>query len=506
MAGVSYAAPWWVSLLHRLPHFDLSWEATSSQFRPEDADYQQALLLLGAAALACLALDLLFLLFYSFWLCCRRRKSEEHLDADCCCTAWCVIIATLVCSAGIAVGFYGNGETSDGIHRATYSLRHANRTVAGVQDRVWDTAVGLNHTAEPSLQTLERQLAGRPEPLRAVQRLQGLLETLLGYTAAIPFWRNTAVSLEVLAEQVDLYDWYRWLGYLGLLLLDVIICLLVLVGLIRSSKGILVGVCLLGVLALVISWGALGLELAVSVGSSDFCVDPDTYVTKMVEQHSVLSGDILQYYLACSPRAANPFQQKLSGSHKALVEMQDVVAELLRTVPREQPATKDPLLRVQEVLNGTEVNLQHLTALVDCRSLHLVRGRAWDRVLAACSFLLGPELVLHVPPRRGPDEDGEEEAAPGPRQAHDSLYRVHMPSLYSCGSSYGSETSIPAAAHTVSNAPVTEYMSQNTNFQNPRCENTPLIGRESPPPSYTSSMRAKYLATSQPRPDSSGSH
>uniref|UniRef100_A0A8D1A748 Protein tweety homolog n=1 Tax=Sus scrofa TaxID=9823 RepID=A0A8D1A748_PIG len=377
-----------------------------------------ALLLLGAAALACLALDLLFLLFYSFWLCCRRRKSEEHLDADCCCTAWCVIIATLVCSAGIAVGFYGNGETSDGIHRATYSLRHANRTVAGVQDRVsghvgggprflllsrvcarggrvrerlpapvdttpnlsqvWDTATALNLTAEPSLQSLERQLATRPDPLRAVQRLQGLLKTLLGYAAAIPFWRNPAVSLEVLAEQVDLYDWYRWLGYLGLLLLDVAICLLVLVGLIRSSKGILVGVCLLGVLALIISWGALGLELAVSVGSSDFCVDPDTYVTRMVEEHSVLSGDILQYYVTCSPYATNPFQQKLSGSHKALVEMQDLVAELLRTVPREDPATKEPLLRVQEVLNGTEVNLQHLTALVDCRSLHLVRTASWN--------------------------------------------------------------------------------------------------------------------------------
>uniref|UniRef100_A0ABI7W4E0 Protein tweety homolog n=1 Tax=Felis catus TaxID=9685 RepID=A0ABI7W4E0_FELCA len=490
MAGVSYAAPWWVNLLHRLPHFDLSWETTSSQFRPEDTDYQQALLLLGAAALACLALDLLFLLFYSFWLCCRRRKSEEHLDADCCCTAWCVIIATLVCSAGIAVGFYGNGETSDGIHRATYSLRHANRTVAGVQDRVWDTAAALNRTAEPSLQSLERQLAARPEPLRAVQRLQGLLETLLGHTAAIPFWRNPAVSLEVLAEQVDLYDWYR--------------------------------VCLLGVLALVISWGALGLELAVSVGSSDFCVDPDTYVTRMVEEHSVLSGDILEYYLACSPRASNPFQQKLSGSHKALVEMQGVVAELLKTVPREYPATKDPLLRVQEVLNGTEVNLQHLTALVDCRSLHLdyvqaLTGFCYDGVegliyLALFSFvtaLMFSSVVCSVPhtwqQKRGPDEDGEEEAAPGPRQAHDSLYRVHMPSLYSCGSSYGSETSIPAAAHTVSNAPVTEYMSQNANFQNPRCENTPLIGRESPPPSYTSSMRAKYLATSQPRPDSSGS-
>uniref|UniRef100_A0A8C3WTT5 Protein tweety homolog n=1 Tax=Catagonus wagneri TaxID=51154 RepID=A0A8C3WTT5_9CETA len=518
MAGVSYAAPWWVSLLHRLPHFDLHWETTSSQFRPEDTDYQQALLLLGAAALACLALDLLFLLFYSFWLCCRRRKSEEHLDADCCCTAWCVIIAILVCSAGIAVGFYGNGETSDGIHRATYSLRHANRTVAGVQDRVWDTAAALNLTAEPSLQSLERQLVARPDPLRAVQRLQGLLKTLLGYTAAIPFWRNPAVSLEALAEQVDLYDWYR--------------------------------VCLLGVLALIVSWGALGLELAVSVGSSDFCVDPDTYVTRMVEEHSVLSGEILQYYVACSPYAANPFQQKLSGSHKALVEMQDIVAELLKTASREDPATKDPLLRVQEVLNGTEVNLQHLTALVDCRSLHLVRtgarvrrgglcragellgapcgcrvsaraspapsrpqdyvqaltGFCYDGVegfvyLALFSFvtaLMFSSVVCSVPHtwqhKRGPDEDGEEEAAPGPRQAHDSLYRVHMPSLYSCGSSYGSETSIPAAAHTVSNAPVTEYMSQNANFQNPRCENTPLIGRESPPPS-------RYLAALD-----SGSH
>lgn len=33
-------------------------------------------------------------------------------------------------------------------------------------------------------------------------------------------------------------------------------------------------------------------------------------------------------------------EQKLSGSHKALVEMQDLVAELLRTAPREAPATK----------------------------------------------------------------------------------------------------------------------------------------------------------------------
>ncbi|KAF7242987.1 hypothetical protein EYD10_10598 [Varanus komodoensis] len=285
----------------------------------------------------------------------------------------------------------------------------------------------------------------------------------------------------------------------------------------------------------------------------------------------------LNYYLVCSAGYPNPFQQKLSGSHKALVEMQDDVQKLMRLAVKEYPTSKEYLNRIQEVLNSTEINLQHLTALVDCRSLHLdyiqaLTGFCYDGVegliyLVLFSFvtaLMFSSIVCSVPhtwqQKRSSDEDGEDEsAAQGNRQTHDNLYRVHMPSLYSCGSSYGSETSIPAAAHTVSNAPVTEYMSQNANFQNPRCENTPLIGRESPPPSvssylllgrvklkyplemslavnqrgrrqsirycvlikserslisknngtevpYTSSMRAKYLATNQPRPDSGSVH
>uniref|UniRef100_A0A8B9FBC3 Protein tweety homolog n=1 Tax=Amazona collaria TaxID=241587 RepID=A0A8B9FBC3_9PSIT len=550
MAGVSYSPPWWVSLLHRLPHLSLRWELTSADFRPHDAEYQQALLLLGGIALSCLALDLLFLLFYSFWLCCRHRKSEEHLNADCCCTAWCVIIATLVCSAGIAVGFYGNGETSDGIHRLTYSLRHANRTVAGVQDRVstrrdvllpstpgrggrpkqtnllvLDTAVALNQTAEPNLLVLEEMFTKQTDYLHVIQKLQGLLDELVRQTTEIPFWKNEELSLEELAIQIDLYDWYRWLGYLGLLLFHVLICLLVLFGLIRNSRAILMGVCLLGVFALIVSWGSLGLELAVAVGSSDFCINPDAYVSKVVEENAVLSADTLRYYMTCSAGYPNPFQQKLSASHKALVEMQDDVVELMRSATREHPTSKEYLTRIQEVLNSTEINLQQLTALVDCRSLHLdyvqaLTGFCYDGVegliyLVLFSFvtaLMFSSIVCSVPhtwqqKRYREDDDGEEEsAAQGSRQTHDNLYRVHMPSLYSCGSSYGSETSIPAAAHTVSNAPVTEYMSQNANFQNPRCENTPLIGRESPPPSYTSSMRAKYLATNQPRPDAGSVH
>ncbi|KAJ3601400.1 hypothetical protein NHX12_032369 [Muraenolepis orangiensis] len=520
-SAVSYSPPWWVDVLHRLPHFNRRFEQTSSDFRPADPTYQESLALLAAVALVFLALDLVFLLFYSFWLCCRRAKSRESARADCCCTAWCVIVATLVCSAGIAVGFYGNSETCDGVNRVTYSLRHANRTVTGVERLVSDGAFSLNRTVEDDLPYLEAQYADHTHLLSITRKLRGRLEELGRQMGGVPFW-DSRVSLEALASEADLYDWYRWLGYLGLLLFDVLICLLVLLGLIRNSKGTLVGVCLFSVLALVISWATLGLELAVSAASSDFCVSPRLYVTEVASKYGVMKPDILQYYLTCNVEQVNPFQQKLSGSHKALVEMQDDVSELLRSATRNYTQTKPNLEQIQGVLNTTEISLHQLTALVDCRSLHMdyiqaVTGLCYDGLegliyLLFFSFvtaLMFTSIICTLPhtwhSKGGEEEDGEDEEddslGRGGRQNHENLYRVHMPSLYSCGSSYGSEASLPTAAHTVTNAPVTEYMAQNANFVNPRCENTPLIGRESPPPSYTSSMRAKYLANSPPGPD-----
>lgn len=97
----------------------------------------------------------------------------------------------------------------------------------------------------------------------------------------------------------------------------------------------------------------------------------------------------------------------------------------------------------------TENKHQNVAMWLLCAPLSSLR---WDRGPSG-----GGLTVLYDVFRS--DEDSEDESlSRGGRQNHDNLYRVHMPSLYSCGSSYGSETSIPAAAHTVSNAPVTEYM------------------------------------------------
>uniref|UniRef100_A0AAZ3S168 Protein tweety homolog n=1 Tax=Oncorhynchus tshawytscha TaxID=74940 RepID=A0AAZ3S168_ONCTS len=505
-AVVNYSPPWWVNLLHRLPHFNLQFETVSSDFRPEDSEYQKSVLLLGGIALVCLALDLLFLLFYSFWLCCRRRKTHDDTrshshthqppNPDCCCTAWCVIIATLVCSAGIAVGFYGNGESCDGANRLAYSLRHANRTVAGVDKLVTDSALSLNQTVEgvgdghPSEQT---------DYVSIIQKLQGQLDELVRLMVDIPFWSNSEISLEDnLAFKTEAFDWYRWLVYLTLLLFDVLICLLVLFGLIRNSKGTLIGVCLLGVLTLVISWGLWD-------WSCDFCVSPDTYITRVTKENAVINQDILQYYLRCSSGQSNPFQhdyvQALTGW--CYIVFQDYVQALtgwcyIVFQDYVQALTGWCYIVFQDYVQA----LTGWCYIVFQDYVQALTGLCYDGVegliyLVLFSFvtaLMFSSIVCSVPHTWQSKRMEKTSLLPkaigaGP---HDNLYRVHMPSLYSCGSSYGSEASIPATAHTVSNAP------EVTSVTSPLCENTPLIGRESPPPSYTSSMRAKYLATSGP--------
>lgn len=40
-AVVNYSPPWWVNLLHRLPHFNVEFQIVSSDFRPEDSEYQK---------------------------------------------------------------------------------------------------------------------------------------------------------------------------------------------------------------------------------------------------------------------------------------------------------------------------------------------------------------------------------------------------------------------------------------------------------------------------------
>ncbi|XP_025783291.1 protein tweety homolog 2, partial [Puma concolor] len=307
-----------------------------------------------------------------------------------------------------------------------------------------------------------------------------------------------------------------WLSYLLLFILDLLICLVACLGLARRSRGLLASMLCCGVLALLLSWTSLAADTAAAVGTSDFCSAPDTFILNITEDH--IRTEVTRYYLYCSQSVSSPFQQALTIFQRSLTTMQIQVAGLLQfAVPLFPTAEKD-LLGIQLLLNSSESGLHQLTAMLDCRGLHkdyldALAGICYDGIegllylglfslLAALAFstmiCAGPRAWKHFTTRdRDYDDiDGDDPFNPQARRiaAHNPP-RGQLRSFCSYSSGLGSQTSLQPPAQTISNAPVSEYMNQAMLFGgNPRYENVPLIGRGSPPPTYSPSMRATYLS------------
>ncbi|XP_077384697.1 protein tweety homolog 2-like isoform X4 [Festucalex cinctus] len=268
------------------------------------------------------------------------------------------------------------------------------------------------------------------------------------------------------------------------------------------------------VLSVILSWASLGASLATAVGTSDFCVSPDKLIVNQTKDF--ISADVAHYYLFCSPNLPNPFQQSLTICQRSLTTMQIQIQGLLQfSVPTFPTAERD-LLGIQRLLNTSEFNLHQLTALLDCRGLHkdyldALMGVCYDGVegllyLALFSLLAASALsamlcaifrVWTLLGRRDKEYDDIDEEDPFNPQAQRRRSNIH--SFCSYTSSTGSQASIhppPQAAASVLPAP--EYMNQSMLFGgSPRYENVPLIGRGSPPPSYTPGMRTAYLTMTE---------
>lgn len=183
-------------------------------------------------------------------------------------------------------------------------------TVVSDGPQVSDSSLALNQTVEENLVQLESTFKEQTDYVAIVQKLQGQLDELVRLIADVPFWSNTAVSLEELAQKTEAFDFYRY-EFTVLMprvcRINVSVVPFQVVGLPGSaalrcahlppgSAGpdselqkhsdwvrrpaappsqpklnpcfcLSLSVCLLGVLTLIISWGSLGLELAVAAVS-----------------------------------------------------------------------------------------------------------------------------------------------------------------------------------------------------------------------------------------------
>ncbi|XP_036922374.1 protein tweety homolog 2 isoform X2 [Sturnira hondurensis] len=380
---------------------------------------------------------------------------------------------------------------------------------------------------EQHLARLSEIFATRGDYLQTLKFLQQMASNIIAQLSGVPVWTRVSAELTELADQTGYVEYYRWLSYLLLFILDLVICFVACLGLARRSRCLLALMLCFGLLALLLSWASLAADTATAVGASDFCAAPDTFLLNMTEGQ--LSTEVTRYYLYCGQSMSSPFQQALTVFQRSLTAMQIQVAGLLQFAVPIFPTAKNELLRIQLLLNSSESSLQQLTAMLDCRGLHkdymdALTGICYDGIegllflglfslLAALAFStmtcsgLRAWKCFTSRDRDYDDIDDDDPFNPQARRiAGHNPPRGQLHSFCSYSSGLGSQTSLQPPAQTVSNAPISEYMNQAVLFGgNPRYENTPLIGRGSPPPTYTPSMRATYLSLADEHPRHYGS-
>ncbi|XP_015426192.1 PREDICTED: protein tweety homolog 2 [Myotis davidii] len=374
---------------------------------------------------------------------------------------------------------------------------------------------------ERHLARLSEIFAARSDYLQTLKFMQQRADSVIDQLSGVPVWTEVTAQLTQLADQTSYVEYYRWLSYLLLFILDLAVCLIACVGLAKRSRCLLALLLCGGLLAVILSWTSLAADAAAAVGTSDFCAAPDTFILNITETQ--LSTEVTRYYLYCNQSVSSPFQQALTIFQRSLTAMQTQVAELLRAAVPFFPTAEEELLGIQLLLNSSESSLHQLTALLDCRGLHkdyldALAGVCYDGIegllflglfslLAALAFSTmiraGPPAWKRFTTRDRDYNDIDDDDPFNPQARRIAAYipsRGRLPSFCSYSGSLDSQPGLQPPAQTVSNAPVSEYMNHAVLFGgNPRYENTPLIGRGSPPPTYSPSMRATYLSVGDER-------
>ncbi|KAM9296783.1 protein tweety homolog 2 [Gastrophryne carolinensis] len=484
-ARLEYIAPWWVYWLHRTPHLELSLQPRSSDFNPGDPGYRQSLLFWALVIGICAFINLLAVTIYLLCrCCCKKDETVETKRPRSCCVTWTATVSGLLCCAAVGVGFYGNSETNDGIYQLTYSLDDANHTLAGIDTLVSGTSSKMRDSLDEHLLRLNEIFASHGDYVQTLRFMQIMANSVVSQLNSLPDFQVTGGQLSAAARQVAFIEYYRML--------------------------------LFGLLTMLLSWTSLALDTSTAVGASDFCVAPDKFIMNMTQDQ--LSAEVVHYYLYCSQTIKNPFQQALNVFQKSLGTMQIQVQGLLQFAVPIFPTAQKDLQGIQLLLNSSESNLHQLTALLDCRGLHKdylealigicydgVEGLLYLGLFSLLATLAFTAMICAVPrawklilARERDYNDIDEEDPFNPQARRIAVHnpnRGQVTSFCSYSSSLGSQASLQPPAPAVSNAPVAEYMNQAALFGgNPRYENVPLIGRGSPPPTYSPSMRATYLS------------
>lgn len=412
MDHMEYEVPWLACLLNQFPHLDLTFNEINSTFLPEEIQYRESLVFWVAIPVLWLLLTLLLFLLYFCYRCCQRDVEKKQKVP---CLKWTMAILAILACGAVGVGFYGNEEVNNGVNHFSESAGHARSTLNRMGLQMDALQENINKTARIGIDGLKSVFKAHPELNKSLHiELNTLTERALQYAKDILVnvidinRRANRVDLSSMVRYTKEYNFFRWIGMILLFAWMMLLCLILLLGISRSSKCTLLMFCTFGIFTLVLCWICAGIHLGLSVGLGDFCMSPEAPFERFGGQQ--VEKDIVRYYIHCNITIApNPFKEALKSASTNLRESNNTLDKALDIAHKF--ISKDELHKHVEDVRGAYDNcvgvIMHLTALVECLNLHkdyvdgiegvcyqTLQGTVFILLSAAITGLLITVLVL----------------------------------------------------------------------------------------------------------------
>ncbi|XP_023239035.1 uncharacterized protein LOC111637698, partial [Centruroides sculpturatus] len=254
----------------------------------------------------------------------------------------------------------------------------------------------LENDVNPGLDKLKEDFS-KPLPNATVHDyLQDALKNMrknvsTGITKVVDINKNIdKLDLQPIPDNIKMIEIIRWPVTIAALCVLILVCVILLWGVIRHSRCLLILFSVLGLLSVVICWISVSLYLGSCVAASDFCLNPEPFFYKQAS--GTFYTSVLKYYLNCDD--PNPFEDSIEDGKKAVHNVQNTLAAVTKIA-----VTFYPQKEVREVLdslalflNRTEKILSGMDVLLNCNKMHkeyeTAMGALCTGVLEGTAFML----------------------------------------------------------------------------------------------------------------------
>jgi len=394
-----------VNFYHSLPHIDITFKLVNSTFNPKSTPYLESLGVAASIPALWLLLTLLVLLTYLLSRCCDKQLRQGR---SLYCHRWLLGLTALLCSIVIAVGLYGNDDMHNAVVRFSSYLHTIQQDIHAVNNQSDSLTGMLESQSQPLMDYLTGVVESKTLPNATIKQIS--LQLLDGAKANVSDCiKDLTLLHQSLAtpSQLPTFNWildivekHRWPITMALLSAFILICLILIFGVIRRVRCLLVMFAVLGLLSIIITMCSASIYLALAMAMGDICVDTTGAVETIVADQ--YGSAIADYYIHCPVDS-----DKRSGPLNTLVlQARSNIDDSLRLIEQfaalsetsYSPKDMQPSLdKVSRSLKTAQRNLEPLAALVDCAPTHRhylnLKEVTCHKAMLGLTFMLGSTLA-----------------------------------------------------------------------------------------------------------------